>query len=599
LSEYTREGILKLIEENIGSGGLSFVQCDHGQQEMRRNKLWLLLVTLGIILPLTACVPPESVEVTSTPISPTPTARPAKVVVYAGCSQFNAPGNDNYNKEAEWACFTNTGGQPADMTSWVLHDEYRWRYTFPVFSLGPGQTVRVHTGCGMNTVMDLYWCKNGTAVWNNDGDTVFLLDAAGNLVDRYSYTPPPTDTPKPPVPTESGFIEPIRRHIFRDLVALQDSGVGYEEACEEIARRWGLTVDTVKVIDAEGIEKDWPTPTPVATPTLGPPTATSMPTLTVEEQLAQLAQSLHAPWAAQDWEEVIGLVKQILAINPNYDDMLQKLYAAHVNYGRQLAAEGRLEEAKMEFTRALEVKPDGGEAVVELWKLAGETPGPLIIPSPLKATPTPKGVTLTPTPPILMPTPPLPLPQAQVVRVIDGDTIEVSIGGKTYKVRYIGIDTPETKHPEKPVEWMGKEAAAKNEELVGGKVVGLEKDISETDKYGRLLRYVWVGNLMVNAELVWLGYAQVSTYPPDVRYEDLFLEMQREAMEAGRGLWGPTPTPLPANGLCDCSGDIYECPDFSTQTEAQACYEYCKSLGLGDIHLLDGDSDGIACESLP
>ena len=83
--------------------------------------------------------------------------------------------------------------------------------------------------------------------------------------------------------------------------------------------------------------------------------------------------------------------------------------------------------------------------------------------------------------------------QAQVVRVIDGDTIEVSVAGQTHKVRYIGIDTPETKHPTKPVEPFGPEAAAKNEELVGGKIVGLEEDISETDRYGRLLRYVYVG----------------------------------------------------------------------------------------------------------
>ena len=142
---------------------------------------------------------------------------------------------------------------------------------------------------------------------------------------------------------------------------------------------------------------------------------------------------------------------------------------------------------------------------------------------------------------IATPEPPTAIPgrvQAQVIRVIDGDTIEVVVVGQTYKVRYIGIDTPETKHPTKPVEPYGPEAAAKNEELVGGKIVGLEKDVSETDRYGRLLRYVYVGDLMVNAELVRLGYAQVSTYPPDVKYQDLFLQLQREAREAGRGLWG-------------------------------------------------------------
>jgi len=147
---------------------------------------------------------------------------------------------------------------------------------------------------------------------------------------------------------------------------------------------------------------------------------------------------------------------------------------------------------------------------------------------------------------------------------------------------------------------MAPEATAMNKKLVGGKVVGLEKDVSERDKYGRLLRYVWVDdlNLMVNAELVRLGCAQVSTYPPDVKYVDLFLQLQREARQAGR-MCGLLPTPSPTNGPCDCSGDIYDCSDFSTHAEAQACYEYCKSLGRGDVHRLDGNNDGIACESLP
>jgi micrococcal nuclease len=149
-----------------------------------------------------------------------------------------------------------------------------------------------------------------------------------------------------------------------------------------------------------------------------------------------------------------------------------------------------------------------------------------------------------------------------VVNVIDGDTIEVSIEGQTYKVRYIGIDTPETKHPDKPVESFGPEAAAQNEELVGGKVVELEKDVSETDKYGRLLRYVYVDGLMVNAELVRLGFAQVSTYPPDVKYQDLFLRLQQEAREANRGLWRappestPEPVVLPTESAAPSAGDV-------------------------------------------
>jgi endonuclease YncB( thermonuclease family) len=127
---------------------------------------------------------------------------------------------------------------------------------------------------------------------------------------------------------------------------------------------------------------------------------------------------------------------------------------------------------------------------------------------------------------------------ANVSRVIDGDTIEVSIDGDLHKIRYIGIDTPETVDPQKLIECFGKEASDKNRSLVEGKTVRLEKDVSETDQYGRLLRYVWIGDTMINAELVRLGYAQVSTYPPDVKYQDLFLRLQTEAGEAERGLWG-------------------------------------------------------------
>lgn len=126
---------------------------------------------------------------------------------------------------------------------------------------------------------------------------------------------------------------------------------------------------------------------------------------------------------------------------------------------------------------------------------------------------------------------------ARVTRVIDGDTIEVDIDGAVYKVRYIGIDTPETVHPSEPVECFGKEASEKNRQLVEGKLVGLEKDVSETDVYGRLLRYVWVGDIFVNDYLVRQGYAYASTYPPDVKYAEQFAEAQREARENNRGLW--------------------------------------------------------------
>jgi len=133
-----------------------------------------------------------------------------------------------------------------------------------------------------------------------------------------------------------------------------------------------------------------------------------------------------------------------------------------------------------------------------------------------------------------------------VTRVIDGDTIEVDITGVAYRVRYIGIDTPELDDENPSLSALAQEAARYNRELLEGKSVRLEKDVSETDKYGRLLRYVYVGDTFVNAELVRLGYAEVVTYPPDIKYQELLLQAQVEAKENGRGLWSPTsPTPTP------------------------------------------------------
>ena len=129
------------------------------------------------------------------------------------------------------------------------------------------------------------------------------------------------------------------------------------------------------------------------------------------------------------------------------------------------------------------------------------------------------------------------------MRVNDGDDIEVEIDGSLHTVRYTGIDAPDVARSDRPAEPLGPEAAAKNEELVGGQVVELEKDVSGTDKYGRLLRYVWIGDVMVNAEMVRLGWARARAYPPDVKYEALFLQLQEEAKGAGWGIWGPAQSP--------------------------------------------------------
>ncbi|HEX9878705.1 MAG TPA: thermonuclease family protein [Candidatus Binatia bacterium] len=127
-----------------------------------------------------------------------------------------------------------------------------------------------------------------------------------------------------------------------------------------------------------------------------------------------------------------------------------------------------------------------------------------------------------------------------VVRVIDGDTIAVCcIQGKEEKVRYIGVNTPETQHPAKGIGYYGREAATANSRLVEGRAVRLEFDVQQRDRYGRLLAYVYLEDgTFVNAWLVQEGYAQVMTVPPNVNYQEFFLKLQREAREAGRGLWG-------------------------------------------------------------
>lgn len=128
----------------------------------------------------------------------------------------------------------------------------------------------------------------------------------------------------------------------------------------------------------------------------------------------------------------------------------------------------------------------------------------------------------------------------KVSRVIDGDTIKLETG---QTVRYIGIDTPELHHPKKSVQCFGKEAMEKNKELVEGKFVKLEKDVSETDRYSRLLRYVYLptdaspSGLFINDYLVKEGYAHTSTFPPDVKYSDHFKNLENQARENNLGLW--------------------------------------------------------------
>lgn len=145
---------------------------------------------------------------------------------------------------------------------------------------------------------------------------------------------------------------------------------------------------------------------------------------------------------------------------------------------------------------------------------------------------------------------PYPLPAGErdirgtVVRTVDGDTVHVRLADRVEKVRYIGIDTPEVHHPTRGEQPGGREATEVNRRLVGDRPVRLEPDVQLRDRYGRLLAYVWVKRadgteVMVNAELVRLGYAHVMTVPPNVRHAELFRKLQVDAREHRRGLWAP------------------------------------------------------------
>lgn len=128
--------------------------------------------------------------------------------------------------------------------------------------------------------------------------------------------------------------------------------------------------------------------------------------------------------------------------------------------------------------------------------------------------------------------------ETTVTRIVDGDTLYVS--DLAVRVRLIGIDTPETKHPDRGVECFGREATRHLTELVPpGTGVVVEFDVERTDRYDRPLGYVWrvSDGTLVNLAMVEDGYAQAYTVPPNVRYSDRFVAAQRRAREAGRGLW--------------------------------------------------------------
>lgn len=193
---------------------------------------------------------------------------------------------------------------------------------------------------------------------------------------------------------------------------------------------------------------------------------------------------------------------------------------------------------------------------------------------------------------------------ATVTRVVDGDTVDVTLaGGRAERVRLIGVDTPEVYGGAQPY---GPEASAFTKAHLPGQTVQLQLDVEERDRYGRLLAYLYLFNgAMFNAVLADEGMARMATYPPNVRYVEVFRAIQSDAATSGRGLWaapisGGTAPPPPATGNLryDPNGPDRDCSDFATQAEAQEFY-IAAGGPARDPHRLDSDRDGVACEALP
>jgi micrococcal nuclease len=193
---------------------------------------------------------------------------------------------------------------------------------------------------------------------------------------------------------------------------------------------------------------------------------------------------------------------------------------------------------------------------------------------------------------------------AYVSRVVDGDTIEAMLAGRATKIRLIGIDTPETVHPSEPVGCYGPEASAFTHRMLEDREVRLEFDVERFDRYGRTLAYVWLGGRLFNETLVARGFAQVSTYPPNVQYVERFLRAQRVAREEGRGLWGdvcdqpsqPPPPGGPGAGCDPSYPDVCIPPPPPDLDCGDISFRRFRVTG-SDPHRFDGDHDGIGCES--
>ncbi|WP_079526086.1 thermonuclease family protein [Halobacillus hunanensis] len=204
---------------------------------------------------------------------------------------------------------------------------------------------------------------------------------------------------------------------------------------------------------------------------------------------------------------------------------------------------------------------------------------------------------------------------ATVTRVVDGDTLEVSMNGKTEDVRLLLIDTPETVHPSKPVQPFGPEASQFVKEKLTGEKVRIEVGKEERDHYGRLLAYVFINGETIQEKLLRKGLARTAYLYNDLTMLDEFHEAQKPARTAGIGVWSipgyahvdhnhgyhyeeSTEKAEPNPELnYDPNGPDRDCGDFTSRQQAQNFFEAAGGPDA-DPHRLDGEGDGLVCEGL-
>lgn len=191
-----------------------------------------------------------------------------------------------------------------------------------------------------------------------------------------------------------------------------------------------------------------------------------------------------------------------------------------------------------------------------------------------------------------------------VIKVIDGDTIAVLQNGAELKIRIIGINTPESVDPRRGVQCFGKEAATIAKEQLLNREVLLESDPSQDaqDKYGRLLRFVWIDdNTDFGAWMIENGYAYEYTYDTPHKNQEKYRTLQQTAAQEKKGLWAETTCQGIINQTKENSQRVSKktCADFSTQQEAQAYFEAQGGGNSLTVKAMDGNDDGQACETLP